>query len=84
MTSFEDEEPDRPEFKGATIVSYIDGAEMTFYPPTEVASCFLNSQGVIASFIFAVLGVVTSIYSICYASFFNQQLVRLRARSHPS
>lgn len=67
MTSFEDEEPDRPEYKGATIVSFIDGDEMTYFPPTEVVSRFVNSQGVIACFVFMVIGVVTSIYVLRFS-----------------
>jgi hypothetical protein len=35
MLDFEDEEPDRPEFKGDRIKSFVDGRDMTYFPPKQ-------------------------------------------------
>lgn len=67
MTTFEDNEPDRPEFKGNLIRSYIDGEETLYFPPDEFFNRFASSQGVIASFILAVIGVVASIYVLRFS-----------------
>lgn len=67
MTSFEDSEPDRPEFKGALIRSYIDGDETLFFSPDEFNSRFASSQGVILSFMMVVVGCVASIYVLRYS-----------------
>lgn len=67
MTSFEDTEPDRPEFKGALIRSYIDGDETLYFSPDEFTSRFASSQGVILTFMMVVVGCVASIYVLRFS-----------------
>ncbi len=54
MSNFEQHEPDRPEFRGNLIKSYIDGEDMLFYPPKALAHRVMKSQTVILSFILMV------------------------------
>ncbi len=63
MTEFEDLEPDRPEFVGDKIVSFIDGSkDYTYFPKNEKDNRVCASATVIIVFISLVCGVVASIY----------------------
>jgi hypothetical protein len=66
MLDFEQDEPDRPEYKGDRIKSFIDGKEMTYFPDTQRSRLFAMSQSVIYTFISIVIGVVAGIYSMRY------------------
>jgi hypothetical protein len=66
MLDFEDEEPDRPEFKGDRIKSFVDGRDMTYFPPKQHGRLVAASQSVIVTFIFIVIGVVAGIYYMRY------------------
>jgi len=44
MTGYEEEERDRPEFRGKTIRSYIDGSPLTYYPPENKRGMVFQSQ----------------------------------------
>eukprot|EP01034_Spumella_vulgaris_P029475 gene29475-36537_t len=67
MSRFEQHEPDRPEFRGDLIKSYIDGSDMLFFPPKALANKALRSQGIIGAFILMVVGVVASIYVLRFS-----------------
>jgi anoctamin-10/anoctamin-7 len=67
MTSFEESEPDRPEYKGTMIRSYIDGEETLYFSPDEFTQRFAASQGVILTFVLVVIGCVASIYVLRYS-----------------
>jgi len=62
MSEFEAEEPERPEFKGHPIKSYITGKDMLYYPPEEKNDNLCVSASVVLSYMLLVLGVVVSIY----------------------
>lgn len=67
MTDFESEEPDRPEFHGELIRSYIDGSHTLYFSSGELYTRFLSSQLIIVTFIMLVIGVVTSIYVLRFS-----------------
>ncbi|RYG65223.1 hypothetical protein EON64_12375, partial [archaeon] len=67
MTKFETNEPDRPEFHGELITSYVDGGVMTYFPSDESTRRLCSSQTVIGCFISLVLGVVASIYVLRFS-----------------
>jgi hypothetical protein len=67
MTEFEQEEPDRPEFKGHPIRSFIDGKEMLYYPPEEAMDNLANSGSCVGAYMLLVLGVVASIYVLRFS-----------------
>lgn len=67
MTDFEKEEPDRPEFHGTLIKSYIDGEDTLFFPTQEVWKRLGTSRSVIGAFIALVIGVVASIYVLRFS-----------------
>ena len=67
MSNFEQHEPDRPEYRGDLIKSYIDGSEMLYYPSDQVKTKIIKSEIVIASFILMVIGVVASIYALRFS-----------------
>lgn len=62
MTEFERFEPDRPEFRGDPITSYITGKPTLYFPPSEYMSNICSSTGVVYVFLMLVIGVVASIY----------------------
>lgn len=62
MLDFEDEEPDRPEFIGVEIPSYIDGTQMRYYPTGERIKRYFESWNVVTVFSLLVVSVVTGIY----------------------
>jgi anoctamin-10/anoctamin-7 len=62
MSDFEALEQDRPEFKGDTIRSYINGQDITYFPPSKYHALMSFSRSVIAMFIMVVIGVVLGIY----------------------
>lgn len=80
MDNFEDEQIDRPEFKGegegvyastdsngkssGTITSFIDGSEMKYFPPKKQTILMLQSFAAIGSLATLVLAVIISIYVI--------------------
>jgi hypothetical protein len=59
---FEDEEQDRPQFKGQTITSFINGGKLHFFPPGERQSLVVQSIVLICIMIMLVMGCVASIY----------------------
>jgi hypothetical protein len=67
MTDFENNEPDRPEFQGKMIISYVNGQHMLYFPAKEFAERLFSSQAVIISFMLLVMGVVTSIYVLRFS-----------------
>lgn len=62
MTDYEAKEPDRPEYRGFLIDSFVDGEPMLFFPQQEANGRFLSSQTVITACACLVIGVVSSIY----------------------
>jgi len=62
MLDFEEDEPDRPEFEGELIPSFIDGNPMIYFDPGSASERAAQSYSVIVSFILMVVGVVTAIY----------------------
>lgn len=66
MLDFEKEEPVRPEFKGALIKSYVDGADLLYYPASTKMRLLAFSQTVIVTFVCTVIGVVAGIYYMRY------------------
>lgn len=67
MTNFEDKEPDRPEFIGEAINSFVDGSMMLYFPEEEKNNRLCGSATVIILFIALVIGVVLSIYELRFA-----------------
>lgn len=67
MTDFEAKEPDRPEFDGEYITSFVDGKETLYFAPKEKVGRQFISQTIVAFFVLLVLGTVTSIYVIRFA-----------------
>jgi anoctamin-10/anoctamin-7 len=67
MIGFEHDEPDRPEFVGDLIKSYIDGGEMYYFSKKEFGERVAGSVSVIGAFILLLLGVVASIYVMRFA-----------------
>ncbi len=67
MTDFESKEPDRPEYKGYVIDSYINGEPMLYFPPNDAKGRFAQSQGVVLTCTLLVLGVVSSIYVLRFS-----------------
>lgn len=59
---FEDEEPERPDFKGELIKSFIDGSDMIYFPPAQQRNLITQSAVLIISMIMLVIGTVASIY----------------------
>eukprot|EP00604_Paraphysomonas_vestita_P001703 CAMPEP_0174817746 /NCGR_PEP_ID=MMETSP1107-20130205/254_1 /TAXON_ID=36770 /ORGANISM="Paraphysomonas vestita, Strain GFlagA" /LENGTH=652 /DNA_ID=CAMNT_0016028733 /DNA_START=1071 /DNA_END=3029 /DNA_ORIENTATION=+ len=64
MIGFEDEEVNRPEFKGETKKSLINGQFVMYFPPKQRMVLIAQSSAVIATLILVVIGAVTSIYII--------------------
>jgi hypothetical protein len=60
--SFENEEPDRPEFKGKQITSFINGQPTLFFPDTKKNFLLCQSSTVINLFAALIIGAVTGIY----------------------
>lgn len=67
MLGFEESEPDRPEFRGELIDSYIDGSPFLFFPPEESKKRRFGSRTIILSFISLVIGVLASIYVLKFS-----------------
>jgi len=67
MTEFEEDEPDRPEFLGEPIKSYIDGNTFLYYPVEHQKDSLRVSYAVISSFIMLLVGVLASIYILKFA-----------------
>lgn len=59
---FEDDEPDRPQFKGEIITSFIDGSKLHYFPPDKHDSLVAQSTVLISVLIMLVVGCVASIY----------------------
>ena len=66
MLDFEKEEPQRPEFKGSLIKSYINGDDLLYYPDSAKVRLLALSQTVIVTFMCTVIGVVAGIYYMRY------------------
>lgn len=66
MIGFEASEPERPEFKGEMIISYVDGKKMLYFPKGAQAHRKSWSFTAIYTFIFLVIGVVAGIYYMRY------------------
>mmetsp|Transcript_6613 Transcript_6613/g.15107 ORF Transcript_6613/g.15107 Transcript_6613/m.15107 type:complete len:733 (+) Transcript_6613:286-2484(+) len=67
MTDFEVDEPERPEFQGQCIKSFVHGREMLYYPPRERGDRLMGSASVVGAYILLVVGVVVSIYLLRYS-----------------
>lgn len=67
MTEYEDNEPDRPEFQGTLIKSYVNGDDMLHFPREEFMKRAVSSQSVIGTFITLVMGVVAAIYVLRFS-----------------
>ena len=67
MIGFEQEEPDRPEFRGDLIKSYINGGELFYFSKQEFGERVAGSMAIIGGFILLLVGVVASIYVMRYA-----------------
>lgn len=59
---FEEDEPERPQFNGTIIKSYVDGADVKYFPPAKKHTLIAQSVTLVSSLILLVLGCVTSIY----------------------
>ncbi|CAM9522050.1 unnamed protein product, partial [Discosporangium mesarthrocarpum] len=71
MSDFEESEQNRPQFKGDTMVSYIDGRDMTFYPPEEQLQLMILANLAIIlvlCVVIAALGIVLYIKDVWRAS----------------
>jgi hypothetical protein len=62
MSDFESAEPDRPEFHGEMIESFVNGAPMVYFPQNTARQRVALSVIVVAAFIMLILGVVAGIY----------------------
>mmetsp|Transcript_27752 Transcript_27752/g.59816 ORF Transcript_27752/g.59816 Transcript_27752/m.59816 type:complete len:763 (-) Transcript_27752:195-2483(-) len=62
MTEFEAEEPERPEFEGHQIKSFVTGKDMLYFPPEEKSDSLAQSATVVCAYMLLVVGVVSSIY----------------------
>jgi len=67
MSEFEEDEPDRPEFLGEPIKSYINGGSTLYYPTDQQKNSLRVSFVVIQSFIILIVGVLASIYVLRFA-----------------
>lgn len=67
MTAFEDEEPERPDYKGINIKSFINGSETLFFPPTMKSVRLGASYTVICTYISLVVLCVVGIYVLRYS-----------------
>ncbi|CAM9682989.1 unnamed protein product, partial [Phaeothamnion confervicola] len=64
MANFETTERDRPQFKGTTMVSFIDGSQVTYYPPEERGRKRILANVVIFTLIVVVIAFVASIFAL--------------------
>jgi anoctamin-10/anoctamin-7 len=64
MTQFEAAEPDRPEYIGKPMKSYIDGSDMLYFPPKEAKTRLSQSVSIVLAFGSLVVGIVFGIYAI--------------------
>ena len=71
---FEDIEEVRPEFKGKDIKSYIDGEDITYFPPSERSKLILYTSLAIFGVMLLVLGVVVGIYVLRYVMYGHPSL----------
>lgn len=62
MSDFETAEPDRPEFRGETIKSFINGSPMVYFPQKHQRRRIAQSVSVVATFILLIVAVVAGIY----------------------
>jgi hypothetical protein len=59
---FEEDEPERPQFRGEPIISFIDGKEMKYFSPHQQKNLVSQSILVVVVMILLVIGFVSSIY----------------------
>ncbi|CAM9174547.1 unnamed protein product, partial [Ectocarpus fasciculatus] len=59
---FENDEPDRPQYKGEVIQSFINGSRLNYFPRAKHDSLVAQSTAVISVLIMLVVGCVASIY----------------------
>mmetsp|Transcript_8718 Transcript_8718/g.13019 ORF Transcript_8718/g.13019 Transcript_8718/m.13019 type:complete len:739 (+) Transcript_8718:66-2282(+) len=59
---FEAEEPERPDFKGKRIKSYIDGQDILYFSPFKRDCLLFQSTAVINTLVLVVVGFVSAIY----------------------
>ena len=71
---FENIEEVRPEFKGEAIKSYIDGEDITYFPPSERSTLILCTSLAIFGVMVLVLGVVVGIYILRYVMYGHPKL----------
>ncbi|KAG6578286.1 uncharacterized protein IUM83_16509 [Phytophthora cinnamomi] len=68
MTTFEEEEVERPEFEGKPTTSPIDGSEMRYFDPHTRFRRVMGSLFFISMLILLVIGVVAGIFIFRYAA----------------
>jgi hypothetical protein len=61
-TDFEEDEPERPQFRGEIIKSFVDGKDMKYFPPQRKNNLLAQSGVLIGSLILLVMGCVAGIY----------------------
>ena len=71
MDGFEDEEADRPEFKGESIKSPVDGSEIYYFPPNEYILRLTVSYTVVFTAILIIVSGVGGIFIFKYLSTTN-------------
>eukprot|EP00904_Undaria_pinnatifida_P001081 jgi/Undpi1/10974/HiC_scaffold_30.g13275.m1 len=62
MSEFEAAEVDRPEFKGDTMVSFIDGSPMTYYPPEDYYQLLLVANTLVIGMVALAIGLIAGIF----------------------
>lgn len=62
MTDFEQKQPERPEFQGELIKSFVDGQDTLYFAPEEKRGRSIMSTFIVGSFLMLVLTTVASIY----------------------
>lgn len=66
MIGFEEEQVDRPQYKGVEQASYINGQTMTYFSPKVKEFYMIRAFSIIVSLALVVIGAVVSIYVIKY------------------
>jgi anoctamin-7 len=61
-SDFEENEMDRPEYYGDNMKSFIDGSDITWYPPEKSRNSSRISRSILFAFMSLVCGVVAAIY----------------------
>lgn len=62
MSEFEAIENDRPEFKGDTMVSFIDGSPMTYYPPEDYVQLMFVANTLVVGMVALAIALIAGIF----------------------